>query len=104
MSRAAFDDLNAAFQRKEAQARVAAMEHVTDLFVAGAPDFTEQHVVLFDHIIGLMTDAIEMRARARLAERLADIPNAPPGVIAKLAADEIGVARPVLARSVTCRC
>ena len=100
VSRAAFEDLNAAFQRKEAQARVAAMEHVTDLFVAGAPDFTEQHVVLFDHIIGLMTDAIEMRARARLAERLADIPNAPPGVIAKLAADEIGVARPVLARSV----
>ncbi len=75
------------------------MEHVTDLFVAGAPDFTAQHVALFDHVIGLMTDAIEVRARARLAERLADIPNAPPGVIAKLAADEIGVARPVLARS-----
>ncbi len=76
-----------------------AVDRIAALFVAGAPRFSEAHVALFDQVIGLLTDAIELRARAHLAERLADIPNAPPELMRRLSRDEIMVARPVLARS-----
>ncbi len=76
-----------------------AADRIADLFVAGSSRFSDAHVALFDQVIGLLTDAIEARARARLAERLADLPNAPQELMRKLSRDEIVVARPVLARS-----
>jgi uncharacterized protein (DUF2336 family) len=79
--------------------RAIAAEKITDLFLAQAPLFNDSHVALFDQIICVLADAIEARARARLAERLADVPNAPLAAIRKLSRDEIAVARPVLARS-----
>jgi uncharacterized protein (DUF2336 family) len=80
--------------------RVSAANKVTDLFIAQAPLFNDSHVALFDQVISVLADAIEARARARLADRLADLPNAPPNVIRRFSRDEIAVARPVLARSV----
>jgi uncharacterized protein (DUF2336 family) len=50
-------------------------------------------------VIARLAAAIETRARAELAERLADAPNAPRGVLRSLAHDEIVVARPILSRS-----
>jgi uncharacterized protein (DUF2336 family) len=84
---------------KDDASRAVAADKITDLFLAQAPHFSDSHVAVFDQIISVLADAIEARARARLAERLADVPNAPPGVIRKFARDEISVARPVLARS-----
>ncbi|MGL4243726.1 MAG: DUF2336 domain-containing protein, partial [Beijerinckiaceae bacterium] len=52
-----------------------------------------------DQVICVLADAIEVRARARLADRLADVPNAPPNVIRRFSRDDIAVARPVLTRS-----
>jgi uncharacterized protein (DUF2336 family) len=79
--------------------RAAATDKITDLFLAQAAFFNDSHVALFDEIICVLADAIEARARARLAERLADVPNAPPAVVRKLSRDDIAVARPLLARS-----
>jgi uncharacterized protein (DUF2336 family) len=92
-------ELAAALSAKDEAARVNVADKVTDLFVAQATMFTERHVALFDQIIAMLADAIEARARARLSEKLADVPNAPPEVIRKFAKDDITVARPVLARS-----
>jgi uncharacterized protein (DUF2336 family) len=95
----ALNDLQAAFAAKDSASRESVVEKITDLFVAGAPQFSDNHVALFDQVIGLLADAIETRARARLSERLADVDNAPPNLVRKLSRDEIVVARPVLARS-----
>jgi uncharacterized protein (DUF2336 family) len=95
----ALNDLRTAFAAKDEAAREATVEKITDLFVTGAPRFSESHVALFDQVIGLLAEAIEIRARARLSERLADVENAPPILVRKLSRDEIVVARPVLARS-----
>lgn len=75
------------------------LRKVTDLFLRDAPALTDDQVDLFDVVIARLAAAIEARARAELAERLADAPNAPRGVIRSLAHDEIAVARPVLERS-----
>jgi uncharacterized protein (DUF2336 family) len=79
--------------------RVSAANKVTDLFIAQAPLFSDSHIALFDQVISVLADAIEVRARARLADRLADVPNAPPNIIRRFSQDEIAVARPVLTRS-----
>lgn len=92
-------DLERAFADGDSRQRERMLERIADLFLAGAPRFSEAHVALFDQVIGLLAAAIETRARARLSEKLADVENPPPAVIRKLARDEIVVARPVLARS-----
>lgn len=76
------------------------LRQVTDLFVLGASQCTDEHIALFDHIIARLAVDIEISARALLATRLAPIPNAPPGIIRKLAFDDfIEVAAPVLSQS-----
>ena len=52
---------------------------------------------LFDQIIGVLIEDIEGKALAELSIRLAPVPNAPPGVVVKLARnDDIAVAGPML--------
>jgi uncharacterized protein (DUF2336 family) len=73
---------------------------VTDLFINGAPHFSEDQVSLFDDVIARLISTIEAKARAKLADRLAPIANAPLNVVTLLASDEdIEVARPILIRS-----
>jgi len=73
---------------------------VTDLFINGAPHFSENQIGVFDDVMTRLMVKIEAKARAKLAQRLASIANAPSNVIKLLAADDdIEVARPVLTRS-----
>jgi uncharacterized protein (DUF2336 family) len=87
---------NALAAGSEAQ-REGMLARITDLFVGGAGHYSPDQVVLFDEILGKLAAAIETQARAKLAERLARMPNAPPGLIHRLAFDDdIRVAAPVL--------
>ena len=70
------------------------LRKVTDLFLRDAPALTDEQVDLFDVVIARLAAAIEARARIELAERLADAPNAPRGVIRTLAHDDIDIAPP----------
>src|SRR5580700_5990049 len=73
---------------------------VTDLFIDGAQRFSEDQIGIFDDVMACLINAIEATARARLADRLAPISNAPLNVIHLLAFDDdIEVARPILTRS-----
>ena len=73
---------------------------ITDLFMAGADRYSDGQIDLFDEVITKLATAIEAKTRAKLASRLADVVNAPVGVIRILASDEdIEVARPVLSHS-----
>jgi len=76
------------------------LRHVTDLFVIGSPQCTEEDVAVFDSVFTRLAAEIESAARALLATRLAPIPNAPPITIRALALDDaIEVAGPVLKQS-----
>ena len=76
------------------------LHQVTDLFIAGSSQCSDEQVAIFDHIIARLAIDIEISARALLAARLAPISNAPPNVIRALALDDvIDVAGPVLSQS-----
>jgi uncharacterized protein (DUF2336 family) len=80
--------------------RTKTLERITDLFILGSGNFSEDHIALFDSVFRRLVADIEVSARATLADRLAAIPNAPPAVIHALAFDDsISVAGPVLALS-----
>jgi uncharacterized protein (DUF2336 family) len=93
-------ELEEAFQSGVAEKRVDMLRRVTDLFVTGANAYTEEHVALFDDVIGRLSRGIEVKARAELSSRLSAIENAPVGVVKALGSDDaIEVAAPVLAQS-----
>ena len=92
-------DLEASITNGSPQRRAETLRRVTDLFLHNPESLTDQQVDVFDVVIARLATAIEARARAELSERLADVPNAPRGVIRSLAHDQIMVARPVLTRS-----
>ena len=93
-------DLEQAILVSSTARRAASLQHVVNLFVARAEDFSEAQVGLFDVVIMRLIETIEIEVRARLATQLAPIPNAPPRIIHTLAFDdEIDVARPVLMQS-----
>jgi len=80
--------------------RVASLRAVTSLFVDQAANLNEEHVGVFDEVIVRLAHEIEFRARVELAERLADISNAPRKTVRDLAFDDnIEIARPVIERS-----
>lgn len=92
-------DLLGAAASADADRNAEAVKRITDLFLRDCERLRDEHVAVFDEVIGMLAARIEAHARAELAERLADVPNAPPNLIRRLARDEILVARPVLARS-----
>jgi uncharacterized protein (DUF2336 family) len=92
-------DLESSFGTTTPGEREVTLSRLTDLFLVTAKGLTEEQIGVFDVVIGRLASAIETKARAELSHRLADISNAPCGVVRQLASDEIEVAKPVLSRS-----
>jgi uncharacterized protein (DUF2336 family) len=93
-------ELEEAIQGGSREARVDTLRRVTDLFLTGADQFTEEQIGVFDDVLGHLITRIETKARIELAKRLAPIEQAPIEVINSLARDdEIEVAGPVLTQS-----
>jgi uncharacterized protein (DUF2336 family) len=77
-----------------------ALRKISDLFVQGAAGFQPDHVDLFDGILISLVPRTEIEARSQLAERLAEIVNAPPLLVRQLVRDdEPRIAGPLLRRS-----
>jgi uncharacterized protein (DUF2336 family) len=94
------DELQAALAHGTVARRVETLRRVTDLFINGAVDFSDQQIGLFDDVFQCLINHIETSAKALLANRLAPINTAPPLTIRALAYDDlIEVAAPVLSRS-----
>ena len=92
-------DLENSFGTTTVSERAVTLSRLTDLFLVTAKGLTEEQIGVFDVVIGRLASAIEIKARAELSHRLADISNAPHGVVLQLASDEIEVAKPVITRS-----
>lgn len=91
------DDLERALAAGSDTQRTEMLSRLTDLFVGDAHRYSPVQIDVFDEVIAKLTQTIEAKARAKLSIRLADVPNAPVGVVRMLAFDdEIEVARPVL--------
>jgi uncharacterized protein (DUF2336 family) len=76
------------------------VRHITDLFIVGSTQCSDQEIELFDDVLTRLAEEIEVTARALLAVRLAPVKNAPPRIIRTLAFDDlIDVAGPVLEQS-----
>ena len=94
------DELQATLAHGTVARRVEALRRVTDLFINGAPDYSDQQIVLFDDVFQCLIHHIETSAKALLSRRLAPIETAPPQTIRALAFDDlIEIAGPVLSLS-----
>src|SRR5262249_27142485 len=94
------DELERALAAGSNAQRIEMLSRVTDLFLASASRYSADQINIFDEVIAKLARAIEAKARAKLAIRLAPVSNAPQGVIRMLAFDDdIEVARPVLRES-----
>lgn len=93
-------EIEGSFASGSADKQAEILRRVTDLFLAGADNYSDEHVDLFDGVISRIADKIETKARAELANRLAPADNAPPKTVRMLARDElIEVAGPILSLS-----
>jgi uncharacterized protein (DUF2336 family) len=94
------DELQTTLAHGTVARRVETLRRVTDLFISGAVDYSDDQVGLFDDVFQCLIVHIEVSAKALLSGRLAPIDTAPPLTIRALAFDDlIEVAAPVLSRS-----
>jgi len=90
--------LDEAVLRGTPESRKRALQHTTDLLMAGR--YSDDEIWTFGEVIGRLADEIEVAARAQLARRLARFDRTPVNIIHKLAFDDsIDVAGPVLQES-----
>src|ERR1700709_1419111 len=94
------DELQTTLAHGTVARRVETLRRVTDLFLGGAVDYSDEQLALFDDVFHCLMRHIEASAKALLANRLAPVDTAPPLTIRTLAFDDlIEVAAPVLSQS-----
>jgi uncharacterized protein (DUF2336 family) len=94
------DELQATLAHGTVARRVETLRRVTDLFISGVVEFSDDQIALFDDVFQCLMHHIETSAKALLANRLAPIDRAPPQTVKALAFDDlIEVAAPVLSQS-----
>src|SRR5512146_1228614 len=81
-------ELEDVVQHGSAEKRAETLRRITGLFLDGAPAFNDEHVAVFDDVIGYLIEEIEAKALAELARRLAPVPNAPIHVVTRLAGSD----------------
>jgi uncharacterized protein (DUF2336 family) len=95
-----FAELEATLAHESGSQRFTILRRVTDLFLAGAESYSDDHIAVFDGVIGRLIENIEHRALIELSGRLAPVDNAPVNVIGRLSRnDDIKVSGPILERS-----
>jgi len=98
--RSLIDELIGTAVSGSARQRVRILQRVADLFVAGSRRYTDAQIALFDDVLQKLAAEIEVKARVKLAQRLAYLDTAPPKLMRSLAFDDaFSVACPVLANS-----
>ena len=83
------DELQSTLAHGTVARRVETLRRVTDLFINGAVDYSDEQIGLFDDVFQCLIDHIETSAKALLANRLAPIDTAPPLTIRALAFDDV---------------
>ena len=66
-------ELEEVVQHGTAEKRAETLRRITGLFLDGAQNFGDDHVALFDDVIGYLIEEIEAKALAELARRIAPV-------------------------------
>ena len=74
-------DLESAIAEGTPAMRLDALTRVTDLFLAGSGRHSDEQLALFDDILMVLIETIEVNARAQLSRRLSKRPDAPQKVV-----------------------
>jgi uncharacterized protein (DUF2336 family) len=94
------DELQSTLAHGTVARRVETLRRVTDLFLDGVVDYTEEQIAVFDDVFNCLVKQIEGQAKILLSQRLAPVAKAPPRIIHHLAFEDlVEVAAPVLAQS-----
>lgn len=98
---ALFQELEHAIAKSSDARRAEMVRHLGDLLVSNIDTYSDDEITLIDDVFLRLVVTIEETAKMLLAERLAQLTKVPRGVLRALAYDDaIGVAYPVLAKSV----
>src|ERR1700693_1700858 len=91
------EDLERALAGSSDEQQLEMLSRLADLFVGDAHRYSAEQVELFDRVIAKLAVTIEAKACAELSAKLADILQAPTGVVRMRAFDDdIEVARRLL--------
>ena len=95
-----FAELEAALNQGSRPKRFTILRKMTDLFLAELGSYSDDHIAIFDELMGRLIDEIERQALVELSNRLAPADRAPVHVIGRLSRnDDIEIAGPVLQNS-----
>ena len=97
---ALLDQLDDTLSRVSGSRRLVMLRQMTDLFLAGAPTYSEEVSALFDAIIKRLSEGVESRQLIELSQRLADADTVASDTVVRLSnSDDVAVAGPVLEKS-----
>lgn len=74
------DELQTTLAHGTVARRVETLRRVTDLFIEGAVEYSDEQIALFDDVFKCLVQHIEAKAKVLLAERLAPLGKAPPQI------------------------
>lgn len=86
-------------REKSSHKRRELLHQLTDEFFLMPGSRSQSEFDLYDEIVQIVLDDVEIVARVELASRLADLEPGPRKVVLRLAEDEFQVAEPILVRS-----
>jgi len=93
-------ELDAALTTATNHRQLEILRRVTDLFIIGAENYTDEQVAIFDDVIARLIARMDQRALRELSARLADVTNPPKSVVAQLSgSDDIAISGPALEKS-----
>jgi uncharacterized protein (DUF2336 family) len=93
-------ELDAALSTATNHRQLEILRRVTDLFVIGADNYSDEQVAIFDDVIARLIANMDQRALRELSARLADVTNPPRSVVAQLSgSDDIAISGPALEKS-----
>jgi len=76
------------------------LQRVTDLFMVGAENYSDEQIAIFDDVICRLIENIGQPALVELADRLSSVGKGPGNTLARLSSsDDIAVSGPTLARA-----
>jgi uncharacterized protein (DUF2336 family) len=93
-------ELDSSISNSSDERRSAMLRHLTDLFLVGSDQYSDNEIDLIDDVFVRLVATIEHSSRALLAIRLGPVSCAPPKILRLLACDDaIEVASPVLTQA-----
>lgn len=93
-------ELDSSIAYSSEERRSTMLRHLTDLFLVGSDQYSEEEVDLIDDVLVRLVATIEQSSRALLSIRLGPVVLAPPKILRVLACDDaIEVASPVLTQA-----